>query len=295
MKRLLLTILSIATCLVAMSATPTNEDLKIKIWDNTTAPHSNGLSGDVTEATLNRLGNVTEAELLIFKADEANRNGQAVVICPGGGYRTLSIDIEGTMVAEWFAENGITAAVLKYRTANGNCEVPYEDGVEALKIMRQKSAELEFDTDKLGMVGFSAGGHLTASIATLAPVDERPNFSVLFYTIISEVAALDHMGDLNGLLGENRRGDRQHQFMALDQFVDDNTPPSIMFNTNDDKIVPADNTALYYSELKRRNIYASLYIFPRGGHGWSMSPRVKTEFWQPLLLDWMENIEYNNE
>lgn len=293
MKRILFTTLSLAICVVTMAATPTNEDLKIKIWDNTTAPHSSGLSGEITEEVLNRLGNVNEAELLVFKANEQKNSGQAVVICPGGGYRILSIDIEGTMVAEWLAESGITAAVLKYRIPNGNYEVPFEDAVEALRIMRKRSSELGFDADKVGMMGFSAGGHLTASVATLAPVEERPNFSVLFYTLIS-VEALNRENTLKLLFGDSCN-ERTYELSELHEFVDESTPPTIMINTNDDTIVPADNSALYYCELRRRNIYASLYVFPLGGHGWSMTPRVKSELWQPLLLDWLENLEYNNE
>ena len=146
----------------------------LKIWDNTTAPHSNGIATPEREPEPNRIVDVSQAVLYIFPADPAKATGQAVVICPGGGYVKLCIDYEGYDMAKWFAANGITAAVLKYRMPNGHPEVPLEDVEQALRIMMGLEAGATgFTAGKVGIVGSSAGGHLAASASTLAesPVD----------------------------------------------------------------------------------------------------------------------------
>ncbi len=156
----------------------------LKIWDNTTAPHSNGIATPEREPEPNRIADVSQAVLYIFPADPAKATGQAVVICPGGGYVKLCIDYEGYDMAKWFAANGITAAVLKYRMPNGHPEVPLEDVEQALRIMMGLEAGATgFTAGKVGIVGSSAGGHLAASASTLA--ETKPAFSILFYPVIT--------------------------------------------------------------------------------------------------------------
>lgn len=272
-----------------MAATPTNEDINIKLWSNSDAPHSNNLTGEQTEPNLNRLSNITEAELLIFEADRDKNTGQAVVICPGGGYGIVSIDNEGTLLAEWLASNGITAAVLKYRLPNGVKEVPFEDAELALRVMRQRSRQLGFSPDKVGIVGSSAGGHLAASISTLADVEVKPNFTILFYPVISADMGVTHEWSINNLLGKDRTK-AESEMYNLDRRVDENTPPAIMILSSDDSAVPSENSIRYYQALKRYDTMAALYIFPEGGHGWCMSDRVDPALWQPLLLDWLNKL-----
>ncbi len=274
---------------VAMSATPTNEDLKVTLWNNETAPHSNNLTGEKGEPKLNRITNITEAELLIYEADREKATGQAVVICPGGGYMLVSMDNEGTLLAEWLAENGITAAVLTYRLPYGVKEVPFEDAELALRVMRQRSRQLGFSPDKVGIVGASAGGHLAASVSTLAEVGTKPNFTVLFYPVISGDKGVAHEGSFDNLLGKDRTKS-ETEMMNLDRCVDENTPPAIMILSSDYTVVPSENSVRYYQALKRYDTTSALYIFPNGGHGWSMSERVNPALWQPLLLNWMELI-----
>ena len=138
-------------------------DRVVKIWDNTTAPHSNGITTPEVGSASGRVGNVSEATLFIFKADPSKAAGQAVVICPGGGYARLSMEDEGLQMARWFAGNGITAAVLKYRMPEGHREVPLEDAEQALRIMKGEVAGAEgFVEPQVGIAGCSAGGHLAA-------------------------------------------------------------------------------------------------------------------------------------
>lgn len=295
MKRLLTLLLMVST-LLANAATPTSEDLKITLWSNADAPHSNNVEGDEQELKLNRISNISEAELLIYKADSEIATGQAVVICPGGGYALVSIDNEGTLLAEWFAQQGITAAVLKYRLPNGVKEVPFEDAELALRVMRQRSRQLGYSPDKVGICGASAGGHLAASVSVFADFEVKPNFTILFYPVISGESGVAHEGSFNNLLGKDRTTAETLHY-SLERYVDEATPPAIMLLSSDDTLVPAENSVRYYQELKRFNTLSALYIFPKGGHGWSMSERVSPTLWQPLLLDWLDkvNIEANKK
>lgn len=154
------------------SAKDYGQALTVRIWDNASAPHSNGIDTPETETEPNRLRNTSDAELYIFPADTSKATGQAVVICPGGGYGLLAIDHEGYEVAQWLAANGITGAVLKYRMPNHHPEVPLEDAEQALRILRGDVPGAEgFTCPKVGIAGFSAGGHLAAMASTIG---QRP-------------------------------------------------------------------------------------------------------------------------
>lgn len=288
MKSLLTTLLAVMTMIPTFALSPTNEEINIKIWDNSTAPHSNNLTQEIAEPKPYRWTFNSSAELLIFEADREKQTGQAVMIFPGGGYQMLSMDHEGTIMAEWFAENGITAAVLKYRMPNGVGIVPYEDVMEAMKVMRMRSRQLGYDFNKIGVVGSSAGGHLAAYASTFAPKEEKPAFTVLFYPVISGEKGVAHEGSFNNLLGKDRTEEQTMTF-SLENRVNDDTPPAIMFHCQDDTTVPVENSVRYFTELNKRDIFSSLYIFPKGAHGWGISDRVSfKEDWQSLLLQWLE-------
>ncbi|MFR9633606.1 MAG: alpha/beta hydrolase [Rikenellaceae bacterium] len=267
------------------------EDLKITIWNNSTAPHSNNYTGGPTERTENSIGTITQAELLIYKAKGENKSDKAVVICPGGGYSILSMMNAGQRVGEWFAENGITAAVVVYRLPNGVKEVPSEDVVEAMKIMRRRSAEFGFDPAKLGVVGFSAGGHLAATVSTLPAVEDRPNFSVLFYPVITSEKGLAHEGSFNNLLGKGRSAEESAAY-SLERHINETTPPAILFHCSDDTTVPSVNSTLYYNALSKYRNDSALYIFPKGKHGWGTKDSFEYQsMWQTLLLDWITKLK----
>ena len=166
---------------VSASAREYGQAATIRIWDNASAPHSNGITTPEEEPEPNRLANTSTAELFLYPADTSRHapTGLGVVICPGGGYSRLAIDHEGVQVARWLAENGITAAVLKYRLPNGHPEVPLEDAEQALRLLRGEVPGAEdFACRKVGIMGFSAGGHLAAYTSTMGSV--RPDFSLLF-------------------------------------------------------------------------------------------------------------------
>ena len=145
----------------------------VRLWNNASAPHDNGLRGG-ERVEEDRLFNTTEAVLYVYAADPARATGQAAVVCPGGGYRFLSIGGDGHAVGRWLAEHGVTAAVLKYRLPNGRCEVPLEDTEAALRYLRRTAPDFCADSAQVGIVGCSAGGHLAASAATMLPEEVRP-------------------------------------------------------------------------------------------------------------------------
>ena len=223
--------LPLITTLLLMTATASAQDYgqtaTLKIWDNTTAPHSNGITTPETEKEPNRVRNTSEATLYIFPADKAKATGQAVVICPGGGYGMLAMDHEGYEMAKWFAANGITGAVLKYRMPNHHPEVPLEDAVQALRIMAGLEAGATgYTADKVGIVGSSAGGHLAAMASTIGSF--KPAFSVLFYPVITAEKGKAHQGSFNALLGDKLT---ERQMLTLATAIEghpDNVAPAML-------------------------------------------------------------------
>ena len=279
-----------------MSASASAKDygqaLTVRIWDNASAPHSNGIDTPEQEPEPNRLANTSDAELYIFPADPAKATGQAVVICPGGGYVKLCIDYEGYDMAKWFAANGITGAVLKYRMPNHHPEVPLEDAVQALRIMAGLEAGATgYTADKVGIVGSSgssAGGPLAASASTLA--ETKPAFSILFYPVITAEKGKGHQGSFNALLGGSRNAESDTWY-SLQNRVTAQTPPTLLLLSDDDKVVPPVNGILYYNALKEHGVKASMHIYPTGGHGWGIRDHFEyKEQWQQATLDWLKKL-----
>lgn len=266
------------------------QDSSIKIWDNSTAPHSNELTGEEYNKKPYRLMNTTSAELFVYNADKAKATGQAVVICPGGGYGQLSMDQEGFLMAQWLAKNGIAGFVLKYRLPNGHKEVPLEDAIEALRIIRRDAAKYGVDPHKVGIMGFSAGGHLAAYTSNFAADEDKPDFSILFYPVITANNYTTHIGTFNNLLGRDRT-ESESEAYSMDKCVTEKTPPTILLLSDDDRTVPAAGAAMYYAALKYYGVKASMYVFPSGGHGWGNYDRFSYQKeWQNLLLRWLDEL-----
>ncbi len=282
MKRLLI----VAATMIMASASYA-QDYHIKIWDNSTAPSSNGLTGDDDNFKSGQVRNTTSAEMWIYKAGE-NATGQAVVFFPGGGYSNLSIG-NGHNEAKWFASIGVTAAVVKYRLPNGHPEVPGDDACEALRIMRSMAEELGVDPGKIGVAGTSAGGYLAATVGTTGKM--KPDFMILFYPVISADKDKRHAGTFSELLGKERADSPEAQNYSLEKRIDTTTPPSLIFHCDDDTIVPAVNSALFYAGLKNYGIKSTLHIYPSGGHGWGMNTKFRYyEDWQKAVIDWLQTL-----
>ena len=246
MKRLL--------TLVALAATLTaSAQVKVvKLWDNASAPHSNEDAGPQKEKNGN-LYNTVDTELFIYPAAPDKATGQAVVVCPGGGYRFVSMPREGHEVGEWLSAEGITVVALKYRLPNGHCQVPLEDAEAALRYIRDHAAEYGVDPSRVGIMGFSAGGHLAASAATMLPEEVRPAFAVLVYPVITAEPGKCHKGSFDNLLGTDRTAGDEAQW-SLQNRVTASTPPTLLLLADDDRTVPPVNSTLFYEALKRNGV-----------------------------------------
>lgn len=275
------------------------QDLTIKLWDNATAPHSNGLSGEDKDEGQERISNTNVAELFIYEANPAKATGQAVVICPGGGYRLLAMGHEGHQYAKWMAENGIATAVLKYRLPNTTPQVPMEDAAEALRYMKEEYRG-KASIKQLGIMGFSAGGHLAASTAvgclkangdTSARAALRPDFAVLFYPVITGNPSQMHKGSYDKLLGSDRTQELTDKW-SPELVAGKDAPQTLLILSSDDATVPPINSTKFYNTLKELGVPASITILPSGGHGWGFRDTFKYKsIWQETMLQWLASIQ----
>lgn len=241
--------------------------------------------------------------LEMFKPEKDKSTSTAVVILPGGGYSVLVYDGEGVTTAREFAKNGITAFVLKYRlprdaTLENKTVGPLQDAQQAIKLVRENADKWGVDEDKIGIMGFSAGGHLASTAAThfeeaLIPNEDntslRPDFQILIYPVISMQDNLTHAGSRNNLLGEAPSQDLINEYSNELQ-VTGHTPPAYIIHTGDDELVVVDNSIEYYKSLQNHNVLAELHLYPKGGHGFVLSQ--PTNEWMAPILKWMMNSEW---
>ena len=233
-------------------------------------------------------GDDNTAELTVYTPQTAN-TGKAVIICPGGGYVKRAMDHEGHWIASWLAENGVTGVVLKYRLPFGQHDIPGADAREAVRYIRTNAETFGINPSKIGLMGSSAGGHLAATVST-TPSDSlaRPDFTILFYPVISSKPAIAHKGSFKNLLGEQKADKDLLNRYSLEKQVTPQTPPALLLLSDDDKGVSPLNSIVYYSALKANKIPASLHIFPEGGHGWGFNPEfTHLNTVKELMLDWI--------
>ncbi len=230
--------------------------------------------------------NITEAAIYVWPAEAERNTGRAVVICPGGGYEYQAAGHEGRDFAEWFASQGITAVVLKYRLPNGHFEIPLADARQAMKTVRARAGEWGVDPAKIGVIGFSAGGHLASTLLTQFDEGSRPDFGILFYPVVT-MGEGTHRGSRRGLLGRDPAPELVERFSGERQ-VTAHTPPTMLLHSDDDGLVPPANSTMFYGALKDNGVAASLHIFPSAGHGWGF--RESFEYhavMKTLVLDWI--------
>lgn len=223
-----------------------------------------------------------------------------VVVCPGGGYAKLALDHEGRQVAEWLNSLGVAAFVLKYRLGpRYRHPAPLDDAKRALRIVRTRAAEFRIAPDRIGIWGFSAGGHLASTLAThfddgdpgaADPVERascRPDFLILAYPVISFATEYVHKGSLRNLLGE-APDPALVESLSNERQVTARTPPTFLFHTSEDKGVPAENSVLFYLALRKAGVPAELHIYERGRHGVGLAPDdAVLSSWPGRLADWL--------
>lgn len=258
------------------------QPLELKLWPEG-MPNDNGMTCQEENGVLY----VAEPTLTVYPATEGN--GMAIVACPGGGYGKLAMDHEGKDMAAWFNNQGITYAVLKYRMPNGHKEVPLSDARQAMRILRHRAGEWQLK--RIGIMGFSAGGHLASTVATHFKDEEsHPDFQILFYPVISMDPEYTHRGTHDNLLGKQPAKEEEDDF-SNELHVDGNTPPAFILHSSDDRSVPVAHSLNYYMALLRHQVPATLHIYPIGGHGWGYrdSFTYKRE-WTGELEKWLREI-----
>ncbi len=212
-----------------------------------------------------------KAELTIYLPDAKKATGRAVVCCPGGGYTHLAMDHEGHQWATFFNNQGIALIVLKYRMPHGNPMIPISDAEQAMKTVRQNAVNWHIDRNNIGIMGFSAGGHLASTIATHSKGEAAPDFQILFYPVITMDLSFTHKGSHDNLLGtdHSKKELKKLEFeYSNDLQVNRTTSRCFLALSDDDKAVPAANGFNYYQQLYKHDVPASIHIYPTGGHGW---------------------------
>lgn len=264
--------------LLAMMAVPAmgQQRFNMKLWQGE-MPNDNGDPND-------------SATVRVFLPNAKKATGRAVVICPGGGYAMLAIDHEGYNWAPFFNNMGIAVVVLKYRMPHGVTEVPISDAEEAIRLVRRNAAKWNVNTDDVGIMGFSAGGHLASTVATHSTGDAKPNFQILFYPVISMMQGFTHQGSHDNLLGKDAKK-KQEQLYSNDMQVTRLTPRAYIDLSDDDTTVLPINGVNYYAELFRNDVPATLHVYPSGGHGYgtNLSFKHHAEMLQNLKA-WLESF-----
>ena len=249
-----------------------------------------------------RLMRVTDPTLDFYPAPPEKSNASAIIICPGGGYGRLAIDHEGSQAAAWFHELGIAAFVLKYRLPNDSIMVkksvgPLQDAQEAVRIVRRHSGEWNIDPQKIGIMGFSAGGHLASTLSThfeekvydsTDSTSARPDFSILIYPVISMDSAIAHRASRNKLIGDTPSEELVAHF-SNERCVGKATPPTFIVHAADDSTVPVQNSIRYMLALKQYGVPCELHMYETGGHGFGLGRGKGTEStWPAACRRWLQ-------
>jgi acetyl esterase/lipase len=247
------------------------------------------------------VANVVQPTLTVFTPSREKANGTSVIICPGGGYSRLAIGHEGYDVARRLSELGVTAFVLKYRLPNDRSQpdksiAPLLDAQQALRMVRQLAPKYNLNPERIGLMGFSAGGHLASTAGTHfaqpvgdnpGPASVRPAFLVLLYPVISFSDSLKHTGSRENLIGATASPDQVRRYSNELQ-VSAQTPPTFLVHAEDDKTVPVQNSLVFYQALRRHNVPAELHIYPKGGHGFGMNNATTKDQWMDRLQNWLD-------
>lgn len=233
--------------------------------------------------------NISNPRMYAYMAPKEKATGTAVLICPGGGYSGLSTIKEGKEIAEWFNKQGVSAFVLFYRMPNGHHEIPLKDAQTALSIIDKNARKWGVNRKKVGVIGFSAGGHLASTLGTHFTKDsERPAFMILAYPVISMDDAITHKGSQNNLLGKEASKELKDRY-SNELRVTKDTPPTFLVHTKDDQAVPEENSKRFYRALLKNNVRCEFQPYLEGGHGFGMrAKKCDSDKWTDRLSEWLK-------
>ena len=286
------------------------QDVVLPLWPENEIPNfiETGDEEVADTADIIRIRHVQIPDISIYLPSRRNATGKAVIVIPGGGYRVLAYDSGGTDIAKWLNSKGIAAIVLKYRLPHTSNNIvghksPLMDTQRAMRLARHHAARWDIDPQQIGVIGFSAGGHLASTLAThfdygdedhQDPVERhssRPDFSILVYPVISSDTSFSHRGSFRALLGENPPDELLLKYSSEKQLKKD-TPPTIMIHSADDTSVPVQNSIKYFQALIDKDIPAEMHIYPYGGHGYSLAiGRGHLSTWTDRAIDWIFSLE----
>jgi acetyl esterase/lipase len=264
--------------------TPAGEPLRLSIWPEE-APLGDGKFEKVA------------VPITVHLPEPGLANGAALVICPGGGYGGRVVEGEGHGIARWLNAHGIAGVVLEYRLPNGNYHRPMLDAQRAIRVVRSHAAEWKLDPRRVGIIGFSAGGHLASTAGThfdvgnakaADPVERltcRPDFMVLVYPVIT-MGEKTHGGSRRNLLGPSPSAELVELYSNEKQ-VTDKTPPAFLTHARTDAVVPVAHSQMFYEALKAHGVPAELQEFPKGDHGYNGYHGEEWDAWQKRSLEWL--------
>ncbi len=292
-------------CLLGFSAKSiSQEDAAFALWNKIPGAIKNETYKEEPrlDAQGNRTGirKVTDPTLMPFLAENKSSKNPAVIICPGGAYAVLSIDKEGIKVAKWLNSIGVSAFVLKYRLPSDQIMEnktigPLQDAQEAIRLLRKNADQWNLDSNKIGIMGFSAGGHLAATASTLYAdkiynsddnVSARPDFSILIYPVISMEKGITHGGSRDNLLGKNPSEEAVTKY-SIEKAITATTPPAFLVHATDDHAVPVENSINYYLALKENKVPAEMHLYQNGGHGFGLGVSGTQIDWSDACEHWL--------
>jgi acetyl esterase/lipase len=277
---------------------------KILFWPKGEMPNSKGLK--IENKDLNPEISTQEAELFAFLPPKAERSQRSVIIIPGGGYSKLTYNEGAFQIAKWMNTLGISAFVLYYRLPTSPDLIqreiaPLQDAQAAIKYIRKNASQWGISPDQVGVVGTSAGGHLATSVSNISTdytglkgewtnISTIPDFAVLFCPVI-DFGEFAHAGSRKSLLGDNASPEKITEY-SMQNRVTEKTPPTVLFHNQDDTAVPAMNSILYFKAMTKNKAKGALFIFPKGGHKFSITNKSElSENWKKLCSDWLKSLD----
>lgn len=269
-------------------------------------PAENKQKSEVNQWKIQFTTEVSEPTIARFDPPANLKNGTSIVICPGGGYFGVADDHEGVALAKKFNEWGITAFVLRYRMPSSRTMVepsvgPLQDAQQAIRLVRQNAAKWQLNANRIGVIGFSAGGHLASTVGTHFQVKAdpsvqdtfsvRPDFMMLIYPVISMKSELTHGGSRTNLLGENPDFQKVYAFSNEEQ-VTTETPPTFIVHSTDDDVVKVENALDFYKGCLKNKVPIEMHIYPKGGHGYGMNNPTTKDKWTERLQNWLDSFGF---
>ena len=284
-------------------ATMLHSQKTIPLYDSAipnSRPSADREASEINSDSILIISNVSRPTLTIFPAPIQKANGAAVIIFPGGGYTIIAAGHEGYDVAKNFNKMGISAFVVKYRIPDDQTMVqkeigPLQDAQRAIQLVRQRAKEWHIDPKKIGILGFSAGGHLASTagthfnkvvIANKYKTSLRPDFMILVYPVISFTDSIGHIGSRDQLIGKNPTKEKIKEY-SNEFNVSRETPPTFLVHAKDDGAVPVSNSLHFYEALQKNKVPSEIYIYEKGGHGFGLNNSTSHLKWMDLVGQWM--------